>query len=31
MFGNDNALYDAAFLEYFGTKVPDRKTGFPSH
>lgn len=30
MFGNDNALYDAAFLEYFGTKVPDRKTGFPA-
>lgn len=30
MFGNDNALYDAAFLEFFGTKVPDRKTGFPA-
>jgi len=30
MFGNDNALYDAAFLEYFGTKIPARQTGFPS-
>jgi len=30
MFGNDNALYDAAFLEYFGTVVPARTTGFPS-
>lgn len=30
MFGNDNALYDAAFLEYFGTTVPARQTGFPA-
>lgn len=30
MFGHENALYDAAFLEYFGTKVPARQTGFPS-
>ena len=31
MFGHENALYDAAFLEYFGTKPPVRQTGFPSH
>lgn len=30
MFGHENALYDAAFLEYFGTAVPARQTGFPS-
>jgi polar amino acid transport system substrate-binding protein len=29
MFGHENALYDAAFLEYFGTAVPARQTGFP--
>ncbi len=31
MFGSDTALYDAAFLEYFGTKLPERPSGFPSH
>jgi len=29
MFGHDNALYDAAFADYFGEEVPTRKTGFP--
>ena len=30
MFGHETALYDAAFLEYFGSTVPVRQTGFPS-
>ena len=31
MFGHENALYDAAFKEYFGDAPPKRGTGFPSH
>jgi polar amino acid transport system substrate-binding protein len=31
MFGHENALYDAAFTEYFGAAPPKRGTGFPSH
>lgn len=30
MFGHENALYDAAFKEYFGSAPPKRNTGFPS-
>lgn len=30
MFGNNSAVYDAAFQEYFGETPPPRKTGFPS-
>jgi hypothetical protein len=26
---NQNLLYDAAFVEYFGEEVPPRPTGFP--
>jgi polar amino acid transport system substrate-binding protein len=29
MFGHQNALYDAAFADYFGEEIPQRKTGFP--
>lgn len=30
MFGNNSAVYDAAFQEYFGETPPPRKTGFPN-
>lgn len=30
MFGHENALYDAAFKEYFGLEPPARVPGFPS-
>lgn len=30
MFGNDSAVYDAAFKEYFGIDLPPRVPGFPS-
>ncbi|MCO6049256.1 transporter substrate-binding domain-containing protein [Mesorhizobium sp. RP14(2022)] len=30
IFGHETALYDAAFKEYFGAQVPERKPGFPS-
>jgi polar amino acid transport system substrate-binding protein len=30
MFGHENALFDAAFKDYFGLEPPVRKTGFPS-
>jgi polar amino acid transport system substrate-binding protein len=30
MHGNDSAIYDAAFKEYFGIDLPARATGFPS-
>ena len=29
MFGHVNALYDAAFVDYFGEEIPARQTGFP--
>jgi polar amino acid transport system substrate-binding protein len=29
MFGHQNALFDAAFVDYFGEEIPQRKTGFP--
>jgi polar amino acid transport system substrate-binding protein len=29
IFSNQNPLYDAAFVEYFGEEVPPRPTGFP--
>jgi polar amino acid transport system substrate-binding protein len=29
VFGHENALYDAAFADYFGEEIPARKTGFP--
>jgi polar amino acid transport system substrate-binding protein len=29
IFGHQNALYDAAFADYFGEEVPTRKTGYP--
>jgi polar amino acid transport system substrate-binding protein len=29
MFGHQNALYDAAFVDYFGEEIPARQTGFP--
>jgi polar amino acid transport system substrate-binding protein len=29
MFGNDTAIYDAAFEEFFGEKRPEFKPGFP--
>jgi polar amino acid transport system substrate-binding protein len=29
MFGHQNALFDAAFVDYFGEEIPARKTGFP--
>jgi polar amino acid transport system substrate-binding protein len=29
IFGHQNALYDAAFVDYFGEEIPARKTGFP--
>jgi polar amino acid transport system substrate-binding protein len=31
MFGHENALYDAAFQQYFGSAPPKRGTGFPPH
>ncbi len=30
MFGNDSAVYDAAFKEYFGVDLPPRVPGFPT-
>lgn len=30
MHGNDSAVYDKAFKEYFGIDLPPRATGFPS-
>jgi polar amino acid transport system substrate-binding protein len=30
MYGNDSAVYDKAFKEYFGVDLPARVTGFPS-
>jgi polar amino acid transport system substrate-binding protein len=30
MHGNDSAVYDKAFKEYFGIDLPARATGFPS-
>jgi polar amino acid transport system substrate-binding protein len=30
MHGNDSAVYDKAFKEYFGVDLPARATGFPS-
>ena len=30
MFGHENALFDAAFKDYFGLEPPTRKTGFPA-
>jgi len=30
MHGNDSAVYDKAFKEYFGVDLPARQTGFPS-
>ena len=30
MHGNDSAIYDKAFKEYFGVDLPARQTGFPS-
>ena len=30
MFGNDSAVYDAAFKEYFGIDLPPRVPGFPT-
>jgi polar amino acid transport system substrate-binding protein len=30
MFGNDTAVYDAAFKEYFGVELPPRVPGFPT-
>jgi hypothetical protein len=29
MFGNDTAIDDAAFQEFFGAKRPEFKPGFP--
>jgi polar amino acid transport system substrate-binding protein len=29
IFSNQNPLYDAAFVDYFGEEVPPRPTGFP--
>ena len=29
MHGHQNDIYDAAFMEFFGEKVPERKPGFP--
>ena len=29
MFGNDTAVYDAAFKEFFGEEPPARHPGFP--
>jgi polar amino acid transport system substrate-binding protein len=29
MFGHQNEIFDAAFQEYFGEEIPQRKTGFP--
>lgn len=30
MHGNDSAVYDKAFKEYFGVDLPARQTGFPA-
>jgi len=30
MHGNDSAVYDKAFKEYFGVDLAPRATGFPS-
>ena len=30
MYGNDSAVFDKAFKEYFGVDLPARVTGFPS-
>ena len=30
MFGNDSAVYDAAFKKYFGVDLPPRVPGFPT-
>ena len=30
MFGHVDALYDAAFVDYFGEEIPARQTDFPS-
>lgn len=30
MHGNNSAVYDAAFKEYFGVDLPARQTGFPA-
>ena len=29
IFGHQNALFDAAFADYFGEEIPARQTGFP--
>jgi len=29
IFGHQNELFDAAFVDYFGEEIPARKTGFP--
>jgi polar amino acid transport system substrate-binding protein len=29
IFGHENALFDAAFVDYFGEEIPARQTGFP--
>ncbi len=29
MFGHQNAIFDAAFADYFGETIPARQTGFP--
>jgi polar amino acid transport system substrate-binding protein len=30
MFGHQNEIFDAAFVDFFGEEIPQRKTGFPS-
>jgi polar amino acid transport system substrate-binding protein len=29
MFGHQNEIFDAAFVDFFGETIPQRKTGFP--
>ena len=29
MFGHQNAIFDSAFVDYFGETIPARQTGFP--
>ena len=29
IFGHQNEIFDAAFADYFGEEIPQRKTGFP--
>ncbi|MEO1019703.1 MAG: transporter substrate-binding domain-containing protein [Pseudomonadota bacterium] len=29
MFGHQNEIFDAAFVDYFGETIPQRQTGFP--